>query len=347
MVQKRDWTSSSRIGDGVTVRGRVVAASHERFVVSHATRHVGCVLSGKLRCAIARGEAEMPIVGDTVAVDMVAGSGLVHMVEKRRNYFSRKYAGSYVGQQLVAANIDCLCVVMALDRDFSLQRLDRYIVMAGEGNVRPVVVLTKTDLVPDPEWYVARASYEISDQIPVVGISARNNHGLDQLTGFLQPGTTTLLVGSSGVGKSTLVNTLLGEVVARTQLVHQQSQRGRCTTTDRRMYCTASGAFLIDTPGAGELQLWARIDDLDRGFGDITRLARGCRFSDCGHRTEPGCMVKAALLEGELTNARYENYLRMRSEIEEVGEELSRVRRAKAKHRTKERGTRRRYKYGA
>ena len=238
--------------------------------------------------------ASMPVVGDWVAARIVGpGQAIVEAVLPRRTLFSRRAAGRREDQQPIAANIDLVFLVCGLDGDFNLRRLERYLTLAVESGAAPVVVLNKTDLAP----ICGRASRrppKVAGAAPIVACSARDAEGLDALERFLGSGRTVALLGSSGVGKSTLVNRLLGEERLRTKEVRESDSRGRHTTTHRELVPLPQGGALIDTPGMRELQLWASQESVDAAFEEIADLAASCRFRDCAHSGEQGCAVEAA-----------------------------------------------------
>lgn len=258
---------------------------------------------------------EMPAVGDWVAVtpETEAGEALVRARLPRRTRFLRQAAGRTSEGQVLAANLDTLLVVCGLDGDFNPRRIERYIALATAGGVAPVVVLNKTDLCEDLEDKLVEARAAAPD-VPVIAIGAKEGRGLDALEPWLEPGTTLALVGSSGVGKSTLVNQLLGEDRVRTGEVRASDDRGRHTTTRRELFVLPGGALWIDTPGLRELQLSAGTEDVGSAFPEIERISEDCRFRDCEHGGEPGCAVGAASEAGTLDPARIEAWRRLRQE---------------------------------
>ncbi|MCP4655816.1 MAG: ribosome small subunit-dependent GTPase A [bacterium] len=286
--------------------GRVVFASRGIYRVHTPDGNVEAVPAGHLRHH-AEGAEELPAVGDWVAVHRPdpIGAALVEAVLPRRTRLSRKVAGERAVEQLVAANIDVVFLVMGLDGDYNLRRLERLLVMAGDSGARPVVVLNKADLGPPPETRTAEVK-AVAPGVPVVVSSALEGRlaGLDP---YLKPRETVVLVGSSGVGKSTLINRLSGREVLRTAAVRAGDDRGRHTTTHRQLVALPNGSLLIDNPGIRELQLWSAGDGLDDAFEDIGALAAGCRFRDCTHTREPGCAVRAAVDAGVLDPRRLAN----------------------------------------
>jgi ribosome biogenesis GTPase / thiamine phosphate phosphatase len=272
--------------------------------------------SGKLRH-----EAEtLSAVGDWVAVRPTPGeaTGTIEAILPRRSKFSRKVAGELTQEQIVAANIDTVFIVMGLDGDYNLRRLERYLVLAYESGASPVVILNKSDVAT----HLAEDMDEIQALtvgIPVHAISAKANTGTEVVTNYLGIGRTGALLGSSGVGKSTIVNALLGEEKFKTRDVRAHDSRGRHTTRHRNLILLPdSRGLLIDTPGMRELQLWTQGEGARETFEDILELAEGCHFTDCRHRDEPRCAVKQAVEEGKLEANRLEGFLKLQDEIKSL-----------------------------
>lgn len=259
--------------------------------------------------------SDYPTIGDWVAVSETDGTYVIEKVLERRSAFSRKTAGRDMDEQIIAANIDILFIVNGLDggRNFNLRGMERYIVMAEESGARPVVVLNKCDLCEDAASALREADF--SGDVPVFVVSAFTGQGLSGLVSACAPGSTVALTGPSGVGKSALVNALLGEEKARTGAQREDDLRGKHTTSHKELFFLPGGLMLIDTPGMRELGLWTDEKSLESAFGDISGFAAECRFRDCSHENEPGCAVRRALAEGIIDSARFENYLRMKGEI--------------------------------
>ncbi|AET60475.1 ribosome small subunit-dependent gtpase a [Paenibacillus terrae HPL-003] len=272
--------------------------------------------SGKLRHAIVD-PAEMPAVGDWVAVTLPDGvsDAVIHAVLPRKSRISRQAAGFETKEQLIATNVDTLFLVNALNHDFNVRRLERYLIMAWNSGVDPVVVLSKSDLCFEVEERVAEVE-RVAPGVPVIVISALQNEGREQLEAFLQPGRTVALTGSSGSGKSTIVNWLSGAEVQLTQDVREEDSRGRHTTTHRQLFPILKQAVLLDTPGMRELNLWDDSTGVANTFADITEMAQKCRFADCKHQGEAGCAVEEAVQRGELSESRVNNYRKMQRELE-------------------------------
>lgn len=261
----------------------------------------------------ARTAADYPAIGDWVAVIPQPGDdtrATIHAVLPRQTRFSRKAAGEQDHEQVVAANVDTVFLVSALDGNYNLHRLERYLAAAWASGAKPVVLLNKVDLNDDTTAILAELAAVCRD-VPIHIISAQTRRGLKALVPYLQPGHTIALLGSSGVGKSTLINRLVGERLQDTQEVREADNKGRHTTTQRELIVAPSGVIVIDTPGMRELQPWGAAAGIDAAFGDVAAVAARCKFRDCSHTVEPGCAVRAALADGSLDATRWQTYLRM------------------------------------
>ncbi|MEX2273353.1 MAG: ribosome small subunit-dependent GTPase A [Vicinamibacterales bacterium] len=255
-----------------------------------------------------------PLEADPIAPPRTKSRGRIEAILPRKSVFTRKVAGHETRQQVVAANIDTVFLVTSLDRDFNPRRVERYLLLAAHSGARPVVILNKSDLPDASTDDAIRAVAEIAPGVATHAVSARTRAGLDALHPYLAPGQTVALLGSSGVGKSSIINALVGEEVLKTRSVRERDSRGRHTSTHRQMVRLPGGALLIDTPGMRELQLWDVGDTFNQTFEDIDALAAGCRFRDCRHRQEPGCAVKGAVAAGALPPDRYDSFLKLQAE---------------------------------
>jgi ribosome biogenesis GTPase len=282
--------------------------------VVFASRGV-CRLSEDDR-AIAAPPGMEPVAGDWVVYDPTAAR-VMELLE-RRTRISRKAAGAPLREQVLAANVDVLFIVAGLDGDYNLRRLERYLVMARQSGTAPVIVLNKSDLCEDALARLGEVDRLTVGVDPVVLVSALDAGSLMQLHRFIEPGQTGVLVGSSGAGKSTIVNALLGEEAQRTCGVRADDSRGRHTTVGRHLFRLPAGWLLIDTPGLRELSPWAPAEAVAQVFEDIEQAAAHCRFRDCRHQGEPGCAVAEAVARGQLDGGRVENYQKLTNEVTEL-----------------------------
>ena len=270
--------------------------------------------AGKLQ-HLAASREDLPAVGDWVAITArpEEGRARIEHTLPRRTKLSRKVAGREMSEQIVATNLDTVFVVSALNREFNLRRIERYLTIVWDSGARPVVLLNKADLCPDAAARAADVE-GIALGTPVHLLSALEKTGLEAVRECLTRGTTAAFVGSSGVGKSTIINGL-ADAALPVQTVREHDDRGQHTTTSRQMIFLSGGGMLIDTPGMRELQLWNHEQGATIAFDDIATLSQGCKFRDCGHRGEPGCAVAAAVQQGELSRERLENYRKLLAEL--------------------------------
>lgn len=292
---------------------RVITSQRDQYRLAANDSEFSAEPSGALWHR-APSRAAMPVTGDWVAARMVGdGQAIVEEVLPRRTVFSRRAAGRREDEQCLAANIDRVFLVSGLDAEFNLRRIERYLTLAVESRAEAVIVLNKSDACPDLMQCMAEAA-AISAETPVVPASTRTTGGLDALRAFLTPGITVALLGSSGVGKSSIANALAGEDRLLTAEVRASDSRGRHTTTHRELITLRCGAFLIDTPGMRELQLWASGESVDAVFDEIAAIASECRYRDCTHAGEPACAVEAALAAGTLAPERMASYRKLQGE---------------------------------
>ncbi len=280
------------------VPARVVAEDRERYVLVTARGETTGVVSGRFRFDAADDESAFPAVGDWVAVDLLDDLAIVHALLPRRSAIIRRGASRKTVAQVVGANVDVAFVVMSVNRDFNARRLERYLAVVWESGAQPVVLLSKADLATDLDRQLADAR-AAAPGVPVEAVSALDGRGIDAVRRWLGPGRTVAAIGSSGVGKSTLVNRLAGADLQPVSEVRADDDRGRHTTRRRHLLRLPDGALFLDTPGMRELGL-LDAEGLATSFADVELVAAGCRFADCAHQAEPGCAVRAAVEDGSL-----------------------------------------------
>ena len=314
-----DWFE--RHAGGVSARAdgtaRVTAMDRDRYLVRNESAEIPAELAGKLRFE-AQSWDELPCVGDWVAVQYCnsGASAIVHAVYPRKTFLRRKFAGKNVGLQMIAANVDVAFIVQSCGVDFNLRRLDRYLVVTNEGGIEPIVLLTKTDLVSSEDLELRIAAIrECGVTSRIIGVSNVTGAGIEDFRKLLAAGRTYCLIGSSGVGKTTLINRLMGRDAFETKPV-SGTGRGTHATARRQLVALDGGAMLVDTPGMRELGLLGAGETVDRSFGDLRDLSSGCRYSDCTHTNEPGCAILDAVARGELSEEHHRNYLKLRKESE-------------------------------
>jgi ribosome biogenesis GTPase / thiamine phosphate phosphatase len=297
------------------IPARVAREDRQVYLVFSSQGELAAEVSGRLRHS-ALSRADFPAVGDWVAIQprLQERKATIQAVLPRKSAFSRKVAGKNTEEQVLAANIDTVFLVSGLDQDFEVRRIERYLTLAWECGANPVIVLNKVDLCPAVERRVAEVE-TIAFGVPIHPISATEQQGIDALRPYLGVGRTVALMGSSGVGKSTLINSLLGVERQQVGAVREDDHRGRHTTTYRELVLLPAGGVLVDTPGMRELQMWGDSDNLSNTFEDIEELAAQCRFRDCRHEKEPGCAIRRALQNGTLEHARFQNYLKLQREM--------------------------------
>ena len=269
---------------------------------------------------------DFPTAGDFVMIQYIEnGDSLITATLPRRTCFSRREPGPIPRDQAVAANFDYVFIMQSLNQDFNPKRLERYLTLAWQSGATPVILLTKADLAPDYWDYLTQVE-RIAPGVNTHVVSARTGCGLPRLNAYLQPGKTVVFLGSSGVGKSSLVNALAGEEIMAVSAIREDDAKGRHTTTHRQLIRLKTGALIIDTPGMRELGMWEVSEGLRDAFADVERHLGKCRFSDCRHESEPGCAIKAAIAAGELDVSRWESYRKLKEEAVGKAEMLRRKR---------------------
>ncbi len=316
--------------------GRVVKETRQLYRVYCEEGQLQAEVSGHFHYT-AVNKSDYPTVGDWVALRIVDTTAMIEKVLPRRSAFSRKAAGNETEEQVVAANIDYLCIVCGLDggRNFNLRGIERYLAMARDGGAKPVMVLNKVDLCTQRQEAFLQAR-SVGGDIPVYLVSALDGEGTGELGMSFGTGSTVAFAGPSGVGKSALINKLMGEDVQATGSQRDSDRRGRHTTTHKELFFLEGGAMVIDTPGMRELQLWGSEEGLENTFSEIYEAAKNCRFRDCTHQGEPGCRVEELLAEGGLDPKRYQNYLNMRAELNYLESRVSEKGRLERKNREKQ-----------
>jgi len=292
---------------------RVIAQHRGAWMVASETGEVSASLTGRFRHEAFDGD--LPAVGDWVGClySPNDGAARINAVLPRRSVLRRRAAGPRLAAQILATNVDTLFIATSLNGDLNPRRLERYVAMARDSGAEPVVLLTKSDLVGDPAAAVAQLESEL--KVAVVAMSSHSGDGLIGLERWFVPGRTVALVGSSGVGKSTLLNRIAGEELMATREIREDDARGRHTTTHRELFLMASGAMIVDTPGMREFGMWEADEGVDDTFADILELALGCRFPDCRHKFEPGCAVRPAVTDKRLDPERLKSYRRLTHEL--------------------------------
>ncbi|WP_269716906.1 ribosome small subunit-dependent GTPase A [Caulobacter sp. NIBR2454] len=326
MIKQYGWSEALA---GVFEQQARAGHAPGRIVVQHRDGYLVATDEGELR-AKASGrlleEVGPPAVGDWVALSMNPSerTATLHAILPRRTSFVRRAAGSAQGMQVIAANIDVAFVVTSLNAELNARRIERYLAAAWQSGARPVVVLTKADLCDDPDGQAAEIA-ALAAGCPVIVISARQGLGLEALRAHVAPGETCVLIGSSGVGKSTLVNALLGEDKMATNAIREADDHGRHTTSHRELVLLPDGRLILDTPGIREVGLIDAEEGVSVVFDDIELLTQNCRFNDCGHVSEPGCAVRAALESGALDPARWAHFQKLGLELAAVEEKADRA----------------------
>ena len=307
----------AKLGYEEGVPARVISQHKDSWVVLGEHGELRVTVSGRLRYQI-DGVDSYPVVGDWLVVSVQTGEnkGVIQAILPRKSSFSRKAVEGQTREQIVAANVDTVFLVSGLDggRNFNLRSIERYLTVAWNSGAQPVIILNKADICEDVPSRAKEAEL-VTSGVPVHAVSAVTGWGLDALDTYISSGDTVALLGRSGVGKSAIINALLGEERLEVGTVRDSDRRGRHTTTRRELILLPAGGAVIDTPGMRELQLWGEEGALDDAFEDIEGLAGNCRFTDCQHGSEPGCAVRAAIQRGDIDAARFQSYLRLKREL--------------------------------
>lgn len=315
--------SKFNITDDDLIPARVIEVQKEQYTIvteygeSPAKLKGSLFYNDSLNCVY-------PTVGDfVIAKHNPCGEDIIYYVLERKSKFSRLDSFNKI-EQLVASNFDYVFIMTSLNKDFNINKLERYITIAWQSGGTPIIVLTKLDLCSDYEILKAQVE-QIAVGVPIIAVSSLSGEGLDELSEYIQPTKTVVFLGSSGVGKSSLVNAIAGEGLMKVGEIREDDSRGRHTTTHRELIMLDNGTMIIDTPGMRELGMWCASEGLETAFAEIEELAQNCKFRDCSHENEPGCAVRAALESGELPKKRWDNYLKLKREIRfaETKENLS------------------------
>ncbi|SDX96955.1 ribosome small subunit-dependent GTPase A [Thermoactinomyces sp. DSM 45892] len=330
--QQEAWENECKI-NGYEL-GRIITEYPSSYRIMTQERELLGTVSGKFRFH-AHQRSDYPCVGDWISFQRYdEDKGMIHSIFPRFSQFSRKEAGTGLEEQNVASNVDFVFLVSALNQDFNLRRIERYLVLAWESGSNPVIVLNKGDLCPDVHEKVHQVE-GIACGVPIHVISAMSHQGIQELSPYVSAGNTVALLGSSGVGKSTLVNALLGTDRQSTQGSREKDGKGRHTTTNRELIALPQGGAIIDTPGMREIQLGSIVSGIDDAFMDIIDLAQSCHFIDCTHRKETGCAVQQAIEEGVLSSERLHSYRKLQRELDYMDRKVDKDLQLAEKNRTK------------
>lgn len=315
-----DWFKNREDDEKIAVHGvaRVVSVHKDSYTVTKGGEEIFAELSGNLLYGT-ESAGDLPTTGDWVYADLYDDDthAIIYGVFPRKTLLKRKTAGKLVDFQLIAANIDVAFIIQSLNDNFNLRRLDRYLVMVNEGEIEPVILLSKCDLMPKEDVdEIKKKVSAVAPRTTVIEFSNLDRENVDSIIGLLKSEFTYCLLGSSGVGKTTLLNSIMGNEAFETRPVSKIQSKGRHTTTSRQLVRLESGAMIIDTPGMRELGSMSVDDGLDETFSEILELSRVCKFANCSHTNEKGCAILAAIKAGSLSEQRYRNYLKMKKESE-------------------------------
>lgn len=312
--------------------GRVAVEDKHHYQISADTGLITGKVTGKFRSKT-RTQADFPKVGDWVAFQPNPGGerAQIHAILPRATQLARKRKGRETTEQVLVSNVDLAFIVHGLDRELNVRLIERFLVMTREGGVKPVVLLNKTDLDSDSADKIAELR-QVMGEGPVLATCARTGRGIEELTRFIEPGRTVVFMGASGVGKSSLINRLYGEEIQATAEVRERDAKGRHTTTWREMILLPDGGLVIDTPGMREFHMWISDEGIREAFPDIASLSLQCHFRDCTHAREQRCAVQAAVRSGELSDHRYQSFLKLQRELELL-DDAHRHRQRRVQHR--------------
>src|SRR3989339_337981 len=310
---------------------RVATAQREIYSILSETGEYRAEITGKIRFNAAS-ISDLPVVGDWVMARLSPEGNLavIEAILPRKTKFSRKSPGEITEEQVLVSNIDIVFLVNGLDTDFNLRRIERYLILAVNSGIKPVILLNKTDLCDNLQERVEEVK-SIATGHPIHTLSAANNMGIEFLDEYITKGVTVSFIGSSGVGKSTIINRLLGEERLKVGTVRESDGKGKHITTHRELILLPGGGIVIDNPGLRELRLWAEEDSLDTTFNDIKDIAANCRFKDCKHADEPGCAVRAAMENGALDPKRFNNYTKVKKELRYLATRKEKIKSRNAK----------------
>lgn len=320
--------------DHTLFSARVISQQKDLYTILSEHGEFTGTVTGKFRYSTKQIK-DYPVVGDFVIAEQIESNNndvRIHSIVSRKNVFSRKMPisggrklknghidGGITEEQIVASNIDTVFILCGLDKNFNIARIERYLTLVQHQKLQAIILLNKIDVCDNPEAYLSKVQ-EVVNDTPILLISASANIGLEQLKPYMMKDRTIAFLGSSGVGKSTLLNSLLQQEIQLTSSTSNHSGKGKHTTTHKEMFFHSSGCAIIDTPGMKELQLWAETDDLKVVYDDIVSITSQCKFSNCSHNNEPGCALKLALLNGELSHERYNRYLFQLKELTRLDE---------------------------
>lgn len=318
-------------GDGQSIPARITAVHKERYELVCEYGETFARLKTK---EYYNGIEEFPTTGDFVEINYIPNgdSQIIHTLP-RKTFFSRRDPTPGRGEQAVAANFDYVFILQSLNHNFNAKRLERYLTLAWQSGAAPVIVLTKADLTEDYKMYLQTAE-DIAPGVDIHAVSSKNGFGMEGLLKYIQPGKTVVFLGSSGVGKSSLVNALAGEEIMSVSAIREEDSRGRHTTTHRQLIMLKNGAMVIDTPGMRELGMWDVSTGIHSAFEDVEEYLGKCRFSDCRHQSEPGCAIQEAIARGELSPARWESYCHLKSEAKFSDDKTAYLRQKQQRHKS-------------